>query len=314
VVQNFEAGSEEIYGVPGDPPCMIDVRPYSSTISVLVAGDMSKPRIQGLRNIAHTFRNRDGTQWSTLEIKITHSVHDCYLFACRVIDQIQLNNEKLDEAVESVLGGWRDILRREVALSREQEIGLIGELLVVRSLIHQFGPETSIRSWIGPTGEEHDFGLSQLDIEVKTTASETRTHWISNPDQLRAISGRELRLISIMLTPRYGNGSFNLPELTRSIESLAGASRAEFMKRLEAVGYHPDDADMYTTYWMFRDQVLEYAVDQDFPKITGIELDRIGISSRQVPDLRYRLSMVGLTPVSPSVNFESFTTVAESFG
>jgi hypothetical protein len=117
-----------------------------------------------------------------------------------------------------------------------------------------------------------------------------------------------------MLTPRYGNGSFNLPELTRSIESLAGASRAEFMKRLEAVGYHPDDADMYTTYWMFRDQVLEYAVDQDFPKITGIELDRIGISSRQVPDLRYRLSMVGLTPVSPSVNFESFTTVAESFG
>ncbi len=290
---------------------MIDVRPQSATISLLVAGDTTQPQIQGLRNISQTFQDRDGTTWNSLEIAFSRSAHDCYLFACRVADQIQLRNEHLAEAVDSVLGGWRDILRREVALSREQEVGLFGELLVLYSLIRALGPEVAIASWIGPTSEEHDFGLAQADLEVKTTASETRTHWISTPSQLRAISERELRLISIMITPRYGEGSLGLPELIRAVDLMAGALESNFREKLEHVGYHGSDAPLYSTRWMLRDDVLEYVIDASFPKITGIELAQIGVTSTQIPDLRYRLSLVGLQAASPSIEIFSLKAIDE---
>ena len=311
VVQNIEEGSPVIYGLPGEPRCMIDVRPQSATISLLVADDTTHPHIRDLRNISQIFQDREGIKWNTLEITFSRSAHDCYLFACRVADQIQLNNQCLDEAFSSVLVGWRDVLRRDVALSREQEVGLFGELLVLYSLIHALGPESAITSWIGPTGEEHDFGLAHNDLEVKTTASETRTHWISTPNQLSAVSERELRLISIMITPRYGEGSLDLPDLARAVEVVAGAFATEFREKLERVGYHNNDAPLYSTRWMLRDHIQEYLINESFPKITGDELKQIGITSREIPDLRYRLSLVGLTPASPSIEVFSLKTILD---
>jgi hypothetical protein len=311
VAQNIEEGSAVIYGLPGEPLCMIDVRPQSSTISLMVAADTTSPRLQGLRNIAQTFQDRDGIRWNTLIVTFSRSPHDCYAFACRVADQIQLHNEQLDMAVDSVLVGWRDILRRDVALSREQEVGLFGELLVLYSLVRAVGTESAITSWIGPAGEEHDFGLPQNDLEVKTTASETRTHWISTPDQLKAIAGRELRLVSIMITPRYGDWSLSLPELTSAIDQIAGASASAIREKLEAVGYHTGDESLYSNRWMLRDHVLEYVVDERFPKITSAELLQIGITSREIPDLRYRLSLSGLSATTPSIEICSLKSIIQ---
>ena len=57
-----------------------------------------------------------------------------------------------------------------------------------------------MNSWRGPIGEEHDFGMSAPDVEVKTTLGERREHWISTATQLVPTGDRPLYLLSIQLT------------------------------------------------------------------------------------------------------------------
>ena len=54
-----------------------------------------------------------------------------------------------------------------VRLSKIEQIGLMGELLVLKELEHS--SHHIVQHWVGPLDKLHDFEGVQLDIEVKTT-------------------------------------------------------------------------------------------------------------------------------------------------
>src|SRR5207302_797447 len=103
-------------------------------------------------------------------------------------------------ALDETLAIWSRVLARRSRMSRDHEVGLYGELLLVRALMTAWTVGEAVASWRGPAAEEHDFGLPQFDVEVKTTTSERRRHWITSLTQLMPTRSRPLWLISIQVT------------------------------------------------------------------------------------------------------------------
>lgn len=55
-------------------------------------------------------------------------------------------------------------------LGREAEVGLVGELLLLRDLVNAgIHPMSALEAWRGPLGELHDFVIGRGSIEVKST-------------------------------------------------------------------------------------------------------------------------------------------------
>ena len=293
------------YGVKGQPTCRIEVRPAEKFIELFVLGDLSIPDTTTLRNL-HSLQVAHGAEnWNCLRISWSHTPIESYTFACLVIDRILDQGESLATATAISLAGIRELLRRESALSSEQEVGLLGELFVLDSLIGQFGIGIAMDAWIGVNSEEHDFGMSDRDFEVKTTRAEHRTHWISSSTQLMAISGRELRLISIQVTPRSLGSALTLPDLVERIETKIGDRSAQYWRKLEAVGYLKEDKELYQTKWALRTDIKEFEINSEFPKITPNELEKIGVNGTEVPEVRYRISLDGKTPAKSIIDFSA---------
>jgi hypothetical protein len=88
---------------------------------------------------------------------------------------------------------WQEMLGkcREGVLSRQEIIGLVGELLFLRDcLLGTLGPKTAVASWRGPYGDEQDFLISGSIFEIKTqiATADSRLQ-ISSEHQLDIASG-----------------------------------------------------------------------------------------------------------------------------
>ena len=97
-----------------------------------------------------------------------------------VADHIQLDGIDVMSALSSTIRLLDQLLRRDVGLSVEREIGLLGELLVLYKLCTRLAIADAIATWRSSESEEHDFSIYGMDVEVKTTSAERRTHWISS--------------------------------------------------------------------------------------------------------------------------------------
>jgi hypothetical protein len=304
-LRHIEDKSPFSYGVDGKPACRIEVRPMEKTIDLLVLNDQSIPDTSGLRNLEALRISNGSEDWNCLRLIWTHTPIESYTFVCLVIDRVQIQGESLASATDVALAGLRGLLRKDRSLTREQEVGLFGELLVLDVLADQFGSNVAMNSWIGANNEEHDFGLSSNDFEVKTTTSEHRTHWISSSTQLMALTNRELRLISIQITPRSLGKAATLPELITRVASKVDNHSGKYWKKLEIVGYFDDDEDLYKTKWALRTDIQEFQINNQFPKITPNELEKIGVNGTEVPEVRYRISLDGKIPAAPILNYQN---------
>ena len=138
---------------------------------------------------------------------------DGHAMLCAVADRIQVDGQEPLAATRETLDHWRSMLALRTRMTPEAEIGLFGELLVIEALTATHGPDL-LQAWRGPEREEHDIGLEDLDVEIKSTSADQRVHWVSSLDQLQPSPGRELVLLSLQLT-RGGAAGRTLPQLIR---------------------------------------------------------------------------------------------------
>lgn len=278
----------------GTPEAQILVRPSERRLEARILEDSTEPDVSRFRFIESRRLVEEGRSWNSLSIAWTHTPFEAYLFLCDIVDRVQTKGEPLATAVEVVLQGIGSILRRQSSITREQEIGLFGELLVLNHLLKDLSPGDAIKAWKGPESEEHDFALNDFDLEVKTTTSDERIHWITNARQLEPAENRPLKLASLQLTPKGGSGSCTLAALVdHLLDSLRDATPS-FLRILEIAGYAIEDADLYPTQWALRDVAACFAVDDEFPKITGDELARLPLGGDRIKALRYQVNITGL--------------------
>lgn len=197
----------------------------------------------------------DGKSWLALTRKISGSVELFSAMACDVAGALDLAAaEGADEhrSLRVFLGrvrAWQEFMRKgAIALSPEAEIGLIGELLTLSSIIKTGVPaHVAVASWEGPRDGVQDFQIGTGALEVKTTiATVGFTARIGSLEQLDDAVRQPLFVVGVKLK-QVASGQ-NLPwlvaELKTSFAEDAEATRL-FSERLIDAEYFEFQADRY---------------------------------------------------------------------
>lgn len=294
------AGAPAVIKIDGDPVLYLAIEPALLRLALRTPLPRhSVPDLTTYRHVSAVAIHWNDRQWFELRIE-GRMLLDAYPVLCSIADRIQFHRIDVGPAVADALASLRDLLSSFGRLSDEQETGLFGELLVLRRFIHNRSVTDPIRSWRGSAREEHDFDIGADDVEVKSTTSENRHHWIGDLNQLKPTLGRRLWLVSIQFTGA-GAGGHSLPELIDAIRAITphDPSAHELRRKLDAAGWRDETAPLYTRRFRLRCSVAVFEVDKTFPALTPTVLAAAGIDCGRFVRVKYMINLDGL-PAAPS--------------
>jgi hypothetical protein len=183
---------------------------------------------------------------------------------------------------------WQEFMQRGgQPLSAEREVGLFGELALMRSLLQAGYPAALVvESWAGPLRAEQDFHIGSGAIEAKsTTASAGFPAKVRSLAQLDDSTRSPLYVCGVKL--RVEQGGTSLPsladELSRTIAAEQGPVR-EFHDRLLAAGYLVQHAPRYERRFFIQELVFLH-VGPGFPRLTAASVP-VGVL-----DVRYEIDL-----------------------
>lgn len=219
--------------------------------------------------------NGDGMIW----LALTRSSHGSLeLFAAMVADVAHAmdaepgaDEKRLLRVFLGRIRAWQEFMRKGAqSLSPESEIGLVGELTLLRAIIDAGLPLASaIESWVGPLDGVRDFEIGTGSLEVKATLSAAGfPSKIGSLEQLDDSVRQPLFVTGARL--RQTDTGQSLPELVAEMRDVA-AGEPEAMRlldeRLIAAGYFDAHADRYVRRLALVDtRVVE--VKAGFPRLT----------------------------------------------
>jgi hypothetical protein len=302
------------FRIDGAPNAFVFIEPLRPELGlrIAVSVDTEAPET-GLSNILARISVRHGMRF--LEVVVTDSAlfRDAYPVLCSMADRVQLDGLPAAAALRATLEKMSSLLRSPEMMSREREIGLFGELLVLGGLIDTLGATGAVQTWRGGQSEEHDFGLPDLDVEVKTTSGERRVHWIESLTQLVATRERPLWLVSHQITSAGAGAGHTLSALVDLIRTKIGIgpARDRFEGAVVDSGWREEDREPLTTRWTRRTVSLAYAVLGTFPRLTPDALRDTGLPLDRILEVRYRIDLDSLTSqrdapaiIEPTLRFE----------
>lgn len=237
--------------------------------------------------------------------------YEAYVLIESIVDQLR-GGASFRHAVSESLEGLKDLLSSRTKLTDEKIIGLMGELIVLKHVIHAQGEDAAIEAWLGPLAEEHDFGFEHFDAEVKTTRSELRSHWIGSETQLQAVPGRPLYLVSMQVTRAgHAKDAFTLAELIRDTRLMLDGRLEAFNKAIDDLGWRDSDADLYRVRFQQRSVPRAYLVDDEFPAITSVRLEAVVPQRVLVSGVSYRVEVTHLSHSQPPVPLDDLCEASE---
>jgi len=231
-----------------------------------------------------------------------------YHFAVAVAERVIVEKRPAAEAVSLELGCFTDLLEEKSLLSIERQIGLIGELIFLERLVGKEGVG-ALDSWLGPTGEAHDFRLQTHEFEVKTTVSLHRIHTIHGTEQLVPSKGCSLYMISVLLGPPGSDHGFTLADMVAQFHdqfaSVSGRLK-QFTTALESCGYRAADSSHYVRRFVMRRPMGLVRVDSTFPAITRLAIQSVlGQHATRIESLQYEVNVEGLEHEDGTAEFDA---------
>lgn len=202
--------------------------------------------------------------------------------ANQIFTGVAVQGRKPIDAVCDAIAEFRGAMKPlKAALSLTEQIGLVGEVWVLRHvLLPVLGPR-ACWLWTGPDSERHDFIGELAHIEVKTTTRSEDRHEISRLDQLRAPAGKALLLASVQLE-RTEAGEMTLATLIDSVVAELGNDGyavAQFNSRLSAAQWH-DGIRQSSELQRFNLRDAQFfKVEGDFPRMPDVYVPPRGIVS-----------------------------------
>jgi len=180
--------------------------------------------------------------------------------------------EKMFQSFVGRIRAWQEFMRKsKAAMSLEEEIGFIGELLILSKLVESGLQATSaLRAWEGPQGGLQDFLLGSGAIEVKSSLSTTGfVAHITSLDQLDDATRQPIFVAAIRL--RIDPAGMTLPQYIDGVHHLvANEPEADRLLRehLLSAGYSEQHASLYERRMTLVGLEL-FEVDSAFPRLTG---------------------------------------------
>ena len=229
---------------------------------------------------------------TTLYVRLLDRTHGA-VFAQLALDLLRSARASANprDALASMLRrlqAWRRMFEDVASdgLGRERQRGLFAELWFLANRIAEArGLDHGVGCWVGPLGEEQDFHLGRLAIEVKATGTHP-PHRVTVTSELQLDDGGldALFLVHVALDEREHHGE-SLCELIDSLLSTAvGPTRDLLDERLISAGYLDAHRQRYTTRYTLRSLRI-FRIAPGFPRLTAADLPQ-GVGS-----LRYALSI-----------------------
>lgn len=296
LMQHWGDGVPVAIPLPGNPPLglRIDQARQRLTLRAPVPSGVEPPP-NTLAHVAVEIGIDDGTRYLEISTTDERLVVDGHAMLMAIADRIQLDGVDPRIALEQTLATWQSILATRTRMSLQAEVGLMGELLVMSASL-QTGV-AGVDAWRGGLGEEHDFGFSGADVEVKTTIAERRHHWIHGLGQLVPTGESPLWLLSLQLT-RAGEGEGErLPDLMDRLRSAStGEDKDRFDLAVAAAGWSEDQRDLFPDRWRLRTAPAAFHVADDFPRLTPTLLGASSIDPAPLLQVTYEVDLTGRAP------------------
>ena len=223
-----------------------------------------------------------------------------YDFSAEVLELTQRGGYTASAAVDEAWKRWGELIEQQSVLSRERQVGLIGELHLLRLLAASHGWPFAIDAWHRTARAEHDFCLELCDIEVKTTTSDRRVHTIGSIDQLLPSPNRPLYILSnqFAVAPKLAAKSFSLASTVRdSLKELEGdvSLQSALKQRLIQVGWRENHMGYYQTTFVVRNFSRLVPVDDACPRIVPkMLMDSLGSVSSRIESVMYSIDVSDL--------------------
>lgn len=287
-------GAPMVLPIKGEPSCRLQLDPKNGLITLVTPYDTPEPDVAKLKNVGFAAVSAGDDEVAELTVRVEGSVHGGYGLLSTIADELQIEKMPLAAAVAAAVTRHKNVFASRAALTTEKEVGLLGELLFLEYLIRQVGAGPATAAWQGPLSEEHDFTLESVHIEVKTTSTERRRHVIHGLDQLVALRGVPLSLLSVQLTRTSPGGGQTLPQVIARVRTAAGGHQIAVNAMLVSFGWDDDDADLYPTFWALRSQPRAYSVKDDFPAMTPDLVGPLVPNFALLSDVSYRVDLTDL--------------------
>jgi hypothetical protein len=142
-------------------------------------------------------------------------------------------------AVSRALSRWEELLRSRKQLSRDQEIGLWGELW---TLLELHDSSRGVAAWRGPDADYVDFVGGGVGIECKAGMRRLE-HWISQEQVTRPLGDHEVFVLSLWVGIDAVGGS-SLPDLVARALDMAD-DKIALEEKLLSTGYSHADEHRY---------------------------------------------------------------------
>lgn len=166
---------------------------------------------------------------------------------------------------------WRACLKsRKLGLSTESQIGLAGELVVLRLLAMELGYAAAVDAWQGPIDGIHDFSRAGVAIEVKTALGVGNWLRISRFSQLDTAGLSTLAVARPRLQEAANGASLaaSVKQLREAISASEPFVLARFNERMIRTGYLEIDEPMYAGFRFVLHDLHWYGVSAAFPRLT----------------------------------------------
>jgi putative PD-(D/E)XK family protein DUF4420 len=224
------------------------------------------PDLNGLK-----IRHRLLENGEFLDLAATPSHEQVFNPVCEdVINAVWDDHREPWAAVAAIIRTWQSAWKPvRPEMDRTVQVGLLGELLVLRTvMIPSLGP-AAVDQWSGPETERHDFVGDRLRLEVKTTRKSRHEHEISRLDQLRVPEGCQLLVVSIQLEQSVGGSETLATNLDSIIDLLRGDPYAldSFMAKMAYMGWSEEMRDSGELLRFFVRSTFFYPVDEEFPRL-----------------------------------------------
>lgn len=289
-----ERGRPKALRIPGKTPAVLFVSEHGERMGLRLPLRGVPPSISSpLRQISVKLIGNAAKRSLELSTTTPSLFKEFFLFSIDVVDAVQRNGVAVDEAVQTALRAWTRLLQRAARLSRDDEVGLLGELLLLETLFEGHG-KRALDAWTGPRREPHDFRIGASEFEVKTTTTVTRTHMINGWYQLRPSKGMALYLVSIQVEPAGGAEGRALPEVVEALRVRSGALRPVFDNLLTRARYDDQDAPQYDERFRKRGANLLVPIDESCPRLTPDLVSLPTALAARLSDVHYRVNVEGL--------------------